>query len=286
MRTFTRVCYGLCLGLLGTSSVACTAAPVDAAAKDNVESQAAGLQGAKHAKWEPRPGRASRGAAARQEHAGSCHTPGPGAGSGGAGSGGPGSSSDGRSGGASADDCALEILDGSLSAECSTLFGYFYTYVDEGYSTIEPGEYGAGTTGSVCASGSAAQVLDDQYDTYWGAGVGVILDPEIDGVSTPYDAAGESVEGFAFSLSGAPTGGAIRFDVHTQADDTIYCTPFVYVQEGYNEVLFADLVSDCWDPGSVMPDISQISNLQWQVVTNTQGAFDFDFCVSNLVALK
>ena len=266
MRTFTKVCCGLSASWLGLSGLGCAASGADESPQEEAQSQVAGLRGSGHSVLGTSRHFASR-------HAGKCHH---GGGSHGAG---------GSAGGSS--DCALEILDGTLSSQCSALFGYFYTYVDDGYSSIAPSVYGPSTTGSVCAQGSAAQVLDEQYDVYWGAGVGVALNAEIDGVSTPYDAASEGVTGFAFNLTGAPVNGAIRFDVHVQGQDTIYCTPaFVYVQEGYNEVLLADLVDNCWEPGSTNPDPSQLANLQWQVVTNTASAFDYDFCISDLVALK
>lgn len=194
---------------------------------------------------------------------------------------------EGGEGGSGESGCLLEIQDASVSGECSSLLGYFYTYGDDGYTIIEPGEYGDETDDAVCASGHAPQVIDEQYDIMWGAGVGVFLAPEMDGEVVPYDAIAEGVVGFAFNLTGVPSDGQLRFHLDGYEDEGIYCSAAL-LQEGYNEVLFSDLTRDCWDPESesATPDLTRLENMQWQIVTNSEFGYDYDFCISDIRTLQ
>lgn len=183
--------------------------------------------------------------------------------------------------------CPLDISEGALSGECTTLQGSFFSWSDgddKGTSTIEPQEFGSGVNDEACVSGTASQILDDAYDIYYGSALFAYLArTDDDGNVIRYDAEEEAVVGVRFQIVGAPA--EVRFEAVAPDPDTgmseTYCN-LVNLQEGSNEVLFQDLMKNCWDGTGQPIDTSQMENIQWHVLTNSNSAVDFSFCVSSI----
>lgn len=179
-------------------------------------------------------------------------------------------------------------VNGWVSAVDNTvgIQGALWTATDVGSggnSIIDPASF-ENSGESICVSGSASQVLNMEYSTYWGAMVGLNLN-QVEGESTPepYDALAHGVTGFGFDLDNLPLQGELRFGVKVYGEATEYCAP---VYSTISEFRWEDLWADCWEPNSpITPDPSRIESIHWQVVTNSFSRVDYAFCISNLVAL-
>ncbi len=163
-------------------------------------------------------------------------------------------------------------------------------------------------TGSdACLKGSAARVdltcppvapATDCYGMYWGAMIGLNLNQALDpsdhtgGTAQPFDAS--SLQGFSFVVTGntVPAPSSFRFQVES-SDGDVYCNvPTKKVLLGVNTFLFSDLVSECFWISSDPPNPSAqtvqsaLTRIEWQVVTNTTSQVPYDFCISNVRALR
>ncbi len=153
------------------------------------------------------------------------------------------------------------------------------------------------TGSNACIAGTAAQVdllctptppATDCYGEYWGAAIGLNLNQPIDaetgegGDPLPYDAS--ALKGFGFTVSGSMIPTSLRFKVENASGE--FCTPAaVPILEGNNTILFTDVVSECWTTGGSNPNVTGLTKIAWQVVTNDASEVPFEFCVSNIVAI-
>jgi hypothetical protein len=153
---------------------------------------------------------------------------------------------------------------------------------------------------NACITGTAAMVempctieapATDCYGTYWGAAIGLNLNQPIDETTMmgadpmPYDAS--ALTGFAFELTGAMVPTSLRFKV--EDGTTEYCTAAATpIKAGANTVTFDKLVTECWAAGGTPATgaTSSLLKISWQVVTNAMSTVPFDFCVSEVRALK
>jgi hypothetical protein len=159
------------------------------------------------------------------------------------------------------------------------------------------------TEANACIKGTAAKVdmkctpvapAVDCYGTYWGAAIGLNLNQAIDPVSgmgsmtpEPFDAS--ALTGFAFEISGTKIPTSLRFKVEDASGE--FCTPTTKpVKLGVNKVLFTELLTQCWKPTTMSKNAdsakSGLVKIAWQVVTNAMSAIPFDYCVSNVRALR
>jgi hypothetical protein len=167
--------------------------------------------------------------------------------------------------------------------------GAFYTFSDEndgGSSTILPEDYAMAAPNEICASGEGALVPDmESFGSHWGAGIGFNLSQiPMDDTAYPYDAASHGVQGISFRITGTAVPVTLRFKAVVEGQDGAnYCTAVV---SGANNVRFAELYDECW-LGSTgeTPDLTQLTALQWQVVTNDVTATPFDFCIEDLFVI-
>ncbi len=150
----------------------------------------------------------------------------------------------------------------------------------------------------------------DCFGVTWGEEIGLnlnqpnVVDPDsgasMGGDPIAFDAT--NLSGFAFDVSGTvvPAGTAFRFKVvhpttaatGPDAPVTEYCTPATKkVVLGTNTILFSELLEKCYavtaDPPNANATVGQsaLTQIAWQVVTNTTAAVPFDFCISNIKAL-
>jgi hypothetical protein len=152
---------------------------------------------------------------------------------------------------------------------------------------------------NACIKGIAAKIDPDCqapagtdcYAMVWGAAIGLNLNQWIDresgvqGPPTAYDAS--ALVGFAFELSGEAVPVSLRFKVEDAEGE--YCTPPAKpIKLGDNVVLFSDLMAKCWGKGgtSAVSAKSGLIKLAWQVVTSVNTTMPFDYCVSNIRALR
>ena len=159
---------------------------------------------------------------------------------------------------------------------------------------------------NACIKGVAAKVdllctpvvpATDCFGTFWGAAIGMNLNQPIDpktmlgGAPEPFDASGLS--GFAFEISGAvvPSQQALEFTV--EDDSHVFCNVRrKKLLPGENTVLFSELVERCFrlstDPPNEPATAHQagLIRIEFKVVTNTTSVVPFDFCISNIRALK
>jgi len=83
----------------------------------------------------------------------------------------------------------------------------------------------------------------------------------------------------------------MRFKVEDETYE--FCNPAnLKLKVGVNTVLFSELSKSCWgtigdtsSPTAVTAQ-SKLIRLVWQVVTNTTDTVPYDFCISNLRALR
>jgi hypothetical protein len=194
---------------------------------------------------------------------------------------------------------SLTPVDGWIDGNSNVLSiqGAVFAYADDLSRT---GLIESFTGSNACISGTAARVdlqctpappATDCYGSSWGAAIGLNLNQPIDPDSglgeapVPYDAS--ALSGFGFELSGSAVPVSLRFKVENAAGE--YCNPPAKpVKLGNNVFLFSDLIAQCWKPGgaSAVGAKASLIRLAWQVVTNTQAQVPFDFCVSNVRALR
>jgi len=153
------------------------------------------------------------------------------------------------------------------------------------------------TPGSMCLSGTAAQVVGGDYTTIFGIGIGFDFN-NVGGTKLPYKASDNKVVGFSFHISGVPAGAGIRVELPTPDTDPSgdSWSRTITMDGDYT----MDLNTMASDPNSLKPSFSmsamqpsfdpnKIESIQFHIATNTMAAImvpdSSRLCVSNLAAL-
>ena len=195
---------------------------------------------------------------------------------------------------AGAGDCA--VMGGFTAAECSNI------------ETPVPGEPFTNTGGKMCTKGTAAKVINmagtttPAYSAVWGTGIGFDLnnggtDDGGTGQKLAWDATAHGITGFAFDIDTPPVGGQMRVEFPTNAvPGTTDINAAYWGGAGANlspintGKTYSFKLADVGGPNyltSPMPfDKTKIISIQFHVVTNTSSAIPFEYCISNLRALK
>jgi hypothetical protein len=172
--------------------------------------------------------------------------------------------------------------------------GYFYTFddnADGGNSTILPEDFAMAAGSTICANGTAAQVVNGAdgmpaYGTYWGAGIGLNLaDP---GTNMPGPWSRGKVVGFSFNVTGTgvPPAGQFRFKANFYDGTAINNDYCVNATTGANTFMLNQIVNACYTPGGApLTATAQLQALQWQVATVTDAPTPFNYCIENLKAI-
>lgn len=201
--------------------------------------------------------------------------------------------------------------------------GAFFTASDMNGSTIMPETFEA-SGDQICVSGEAALVVDMMYGDFWGAVLALNLSqpdaPEVaaggaggegseasggaggdsaaaggdaaGGASTevadevlPYDASANNVIGFRYRLSAVPEAGELRIQYNTF--DGVEGVPFCQtVTELEGDFLFSEALAGCWDAtASETPTLTQLKSIEFQLATNIDAAYPYDFCIEELSAI-
>jgi hypothetical protein len=177
----------------------------------------------------------------------------------------------------------------SRDSNCAGIQGLYWT-VSDTYSTITPAE-SADISMPACLQGTLAQAVDGDFDTYWGASLGLTLNQP--GPTTErlvYDATAAGVSGFRFVISGdnPPAPGRLRFSI-IAADEQIYCVPLASGSStnGRYEISFDQLRRSCWDTDSTTPlDPSRILVAQFSLVTSSADAPSYSFCIESVNVIR
>jgi len=142
-----------------------------------------------------------------------------------------------------------------------------YDYADEGGSCVNM----TAASGEICTTGTAAQVVNNMWDTIWGSGIGIKLME-----TGSFDASGYS--GISFTINNVPPG--LRAGVMMDGDTNSFFT--VDVVAGENTMFFEDLANGEWVTPAGTLDPSALMDIQWQVPSTADEAVEFDFCVSDV----
>jgi hypothetical protein len=250
----------------------------------------------------------------------------------------PGTGSGGNDGGGGVSGCPLTptatgFVDDSA---CSGVIGAWYAYGDSvgsaasttstdfadsdcgkaGYTTAQcsqittptPGQPFAPdpTTGAMCTSGIAAQVLpagNPDYTDFFGAGIGLDFNnPGGDaGVKMPKDLS--KYQGVQFDFSGTmiPAGNKIRVNfpfMGEHGNDSPYFAAnktddhSTLSTTSTNKVLWGSVLGPAYLAGQTPPvtppafDPTQVLSIQFQVFTNASTSTPYAFCVNNLALIE
>jgi len=175
--------------------------------------------------------------------------------------------------------------------------GPFVTSSDRdqaGPSTISPADFGMSGS-EICVQGTAGPVGVDEngspdYAGDWGVLVGFNL-----AVAAPGGAAmpwsrvtGEgTVVGFSFALSGQSIPSETMYFYAAGEDGRQYCIPLAGTSSAAQSVLFSQLVTECFSPGSgqALPLDLALTGLQWTIAATPSSAVPYSFCISDLRAV-
>ena len=149
----------------------------------------------------------------------------------------------------------------------------------------------ATTPGSVCVSGSLAAIADMDFETYWGATIGLtlrqVLPPgggeALPGSGWPRVTPSGTVTGFAYTITA--NGGVplpeLRFTVDFvgKAPADTFCDPIA----GATSTLLSDVGQSCWtQPTTVALPNADLLTIQWSLIPVQTAATPFDFCISSV----
>jgi hypothetical protein len=164
--------------------------------------------------------------------------------------------------------------------------GSFFPFGDfqvmpAGTTTVTLDAFEAGTS-TVCLSGVASEVLDEDYARYWGGGVGLNLgDPGGMVGAQPWSRG--AVTGFSFTVTGPTIPPNLRFGVNTP-DGASFCMDDIPTA-GTVQMTFNAMALDCYMAGgAALTPTAALESIQWQVVTVIDQSTPFDFCIENLTA--
>lgn len=189
----------------------------------------------------------------------------------------------GSSGGATSSSGGSTTASGGMEAGNSACVDEFYATAEEAGLSSGIGAYDyadkkascitmTAADGKLCAKGTAAEIVNMDYEGIWGAGVGITVGD----MTAAYDASG--MDGFSFTIDNVPTG--LRVGVMMQGDTNNYFTTDVVA--GENTVLFADLANGSWVMPAGTLDTSKLMDVQFQVPSVAGADTDFEFCVSDI----
>ena len=152
-------------------------------------------------------------------------------------------------------------------------------------------------TGAPCIAGILAQVTgqdglpcettkesDCQWDSIWGGGIELRIDPSADGAAAEWDATTLGARGFEFSVSGDLDGAKLRIAATDATHEEEEFCAAVPVGKGVR-VDLSDLKHACWDPteGRLLLDTRRLTRLKWQLVPDESRAHSIDrFCLLSL----
>ncbi len=137
--------------------------------------------------------------------------------------------------------------------------------------------------GTVCASGQTAQVVDDDYSTYWGAEATLTLCEGDDGQPRPIsDCLGDAADGlvgFAFMLDGSavPWLTIVTFEEAGRDDGND-----VFLQTEGDVEVFVSEARNYWDSEAPATDPSQVEAIRIRAAGSTDGDQAIGFCVRDL----
>ena len=176
-------------------------------------------------------------------------------------------------------------------------------------TTPIPGQPFTNTGGAMVTTGVVAQVIDSAYSAIWGAGIGMDFNnpgvpdggacPDGGSAKAPYNATAHGIKGFAFDLSGVPTGGQLRVEFPFGGQyldkapywkgDTMNLSPII--SDGHYEVMLSDVAGPMYlmSQGMTPPtfDPTTLVSMQFHVVANTMSSIPYnELTVSNLVVLQ
>jgi len=132
--------------------------------------------------------------------------------------------------------------------------------------------------------GSACDPVHDEcaWDSIWGGGIGMHLKQSGESSSPPepWDASAYGVRGIEFSTTGDIGRATLRF----KAKDSIHPNEDFCVLTTMGEdrrIEFAELKHQCWESeGSLSLDSKQLTELQWQIVPDSESTHPItNFCV-------
>ena len=162
--------------------------------------------------------------------------------------------------------------------------GYWYTYKDDGGSSIKP-ECGARSApcfmgaARICVSGEGSQVQMGMFSTYWGAGVGWNLNQA---TSPPNPVLAIGLKGkstIAVTLD-MKTTSPLRMKLKVAGDTTDYCAN---LSPGLNTIPLSGITSECWmSGGDPIAADAMVEALQFQIPTTDGSSTPFDFCITSL----
>jgi hypothetical protein len=175
--------------------------------------------------------------------------------------------------------------------------------------TPVPGQPFSNTNSNMCTTGTVAKTIpmagstSPAYSAIWGAGIGFDLnnggtDDGGTGIKQPYNATANGVTGFAFDITGSvPVGGQMRIEFPTAkivgttdinaaywGGATAGLSPFN--KAGTYSFHWADVGGPMYLASPTPFDPTTILSMQFHVVANTSSTVPYDFCVTNLRALK
>lgn len=163
-------------------------------------------------------------------------------------------------------------------------------------------------SGKMCTKGTAAKVIylpgtmNYAYSAMWGAGIGFDMnnagtDDGGTGEKGTWSAPANGVTGFSFTVEMPPIGGQMRVEFPTNAvpgttdinsaywgGATMGLSPFT--KAGTYSFRWKDVGGPMYLAGAPAFDNTKIMAMQFHVVTNTTSTVPFDFCISDLRALK
>lgn len=160
------------------------------------------------------------------------------------------------------------------------------------------------TTLKPCISGTAVQVTDEtgatgcdaagpetepgacQWSLQWGGGIGLNMNETggEDSTQGVWDALAAGVTGFTFTVSGDAGGATLRFKAKNEGSDEDFCKSFTIVPGTPVNIALSELQHQCWGTtGTQVLSLTNISQLQWQVVTDAAASHDVaSLCIENL----
>ena len=142
--------------------------------------------------------------------------------------------------------------------------------------------------GRMCTYGTTASPVDPQEkELLWGAGIGLPLNqiPET-GEKRPIGELPHQLLGFAFTISGGTIPNTLRVTFPTETTvETAHYSELVGATAGEETVRIADAVQ-AWVPEEqrVSLDLSQVTDVHFEVPTRINESFYFDFCIEELTA--
>jgi hypothetical protein len=177
-------------------------------------------------------------------------------------------------------DATAGWIDGST--DCVGIQGAVYLDMDAAGSDI----YFTSRSGHICVAGHSTQVLDADYQTYWGANVIIQLNNPGNESAEPYNANTYGVDGFSFNLTtnGGTLPGIIRPTLNVDGSAVSYCKQIC--ASGPQSVLLSNAHASCWNGTTgATPSATTLTQLTFSLPSNPDGDLNFDFCIDDLAAI-